>query len=123
MSQGNLREPYNRTLSRTATYAPDLALTSGFGGFPNPLTAAAGYARRRLQPAVEKHLTMPRTNTITSIKNNPSVHIAPGTRGVTYISFDAVVGRNSKFHGLTTAQQEELGGVEYRVSHFLCLHI
>lgn len=35
---------------------------------------------------------------------------------VNYISFDAMVGRNSRFHNLTAAQQEELGGVEYRVS-------
>jgi hypothetical protein len=40
---------------------------------------------------------------------------ASGVKPVSYISFDAVVGRNSKFHGLTSAQQDELGGVEYRV--------
>lgn len=40
----------------------------------------------------------------------------PGTytKPVSYITFDATVGRNSHFRHLTTAQQEELGGVEYR---------
>ncbi len=33
---------------------------------------------------------------------------------VPYISFDAFVGRNSLFHGLTNEQHDELGGVEYR---------
>jgi hypothetical protein len=33
---------------------------------------------------------------------------------VPYISFDAVVGRNSQFKDLTSEQLEELGGVEYR---------
>lgn len=33
---------------------------------------------------------------------------------VPYISFDAVVGRNSRFQDLTSEQMEELGGVEYR---------
>ena len=40
--------------------------------------------------------------------------MTPGARPVSYISFEAVVGRNSAFHQLTHDQLEELGGVEYR---------
>lgn len=38
------------------------------------------------------------------------------TKPAPYITFDAIVGRNSRFQALTDSQQEELGGVEYRVS-------
>jgi hypothetical protein len=38
---------------------------------------------------------------------------------VAYISFAAVVGRNSRFEGLTEEQMEELGGVEYRALRVL----
>lgn len=39
-----------------------------------------------------------------------------------YITFDAIVGRNSRFKALSTAQQEELGGVEFRVGSALMMH-
>jgi hypothetical protein len=38
---------------------------------------------------------------------------------VPYISFNAIVGRNSTFHLLTKEQMEELGGVEYRALNAL----
>ena len=38
---------------------------------------------------------------------------------VPYISFDAIIGRNSVFHELTNEQLEELGGVEYRALNAL----
>ncbi|GAA5922294.1 uncharacterized protein JCM15063_003250 [Sporobolomyces koalae] len=128
MSSSNLREPYARTLTRTATNNPppiNSAMHSGFGGFPNPIVAAADFARSRIptiRNAVERTVTIPRTTTMMSTHSQDSrmgtttfagsdhPHVKP----VSYISFDAVVGRNSRFHGLTTAQQEELGGVEYR---------
>ncbi|TFY80691.1 hypothetical protein EWM64_g3316 [Hericium alpestre] len=53
---------------------------------------------------------MPRTRTIASQYGPPSA----GARVVPYISFDAVVGRNSVFQHLTNEQIEELGGVEFR---------
>ncbi|KDE09713.1 hypothetical protein MVLG_00116 [Microbotryum lychnidis-dioicae p1A1 Lamole] len=101
-SQGNLRDIEAHTLTRTGTNAPD-ALNTGFGGFPNPIVVAADYARKRIpvfNTVVERNLTLPPTK-------------------LSYISFDAVVGRNSKFRGLTSAQQEELGGVEYRALQLL----
>ncbi|KAK4700650.1 Trk/Ktr/HKT type cation transporter, partial [Phenoliferia sp. Uapishka_3] len=114
MPHSHLRDHHQRTFTRTPTRSSvaDMALHTGFGGFPNPITAIAGFVGDRLGPTLERHVTMPRTTTLQSI------HTVGGERNggkeVSYISFDAVVGRNSKFHGLTTAQQEELGGVEYR---------
>ncbi|KAK4054900.1 hypothetical protein OIV83_000824 [Microbotryomycetes sp. JL201] len=108
-----LRDPNNRTLTRTSTYRPDDAIVSGFGGFPNPIVAAAQFARSRI-PVLSTATTMPRTTTLQSTHSNAHMTIDGRAKPVSYISFDAVVGRNSKFHNLTEAQQEELGGVEYR---------
>ncbi|ORY75670.1 cation transport protein-domain-containing protein [Leucosporidium creatinivorum] len=115
-SHSTLRDPA-RTLTRTGTYQPDEAITSGFGGFPNPILAAASFARSKipaLNHVVERNLTMPRTTTLASTHSVTNSAVNPHIKPVSYISFDAVVGRNSKFHNLTTAQEEELGGVEYR---------
>jgi hypothetical protein len=82
-------------------------MNQGFGGFPNPITLVAGYARFRI-PGLERSLTPPRTMTSAAAnRSNP--------REAPYISFGATVGRNSRFKHLTKAQEEELGGVEYRV--------
>ncbi|BGP28598.1 hypothetical protein JCM10296v2_000334 [Rhodotorula toruloides] len=120
MSQWNLRD---RTFTRTTT-VDQAAMHSGFGGFPNPIYAAASLAKSKipaLRSAVERTSTMPRTTTMLSTHSHGGTssggvkHEGTGNfKPVSYITFDAVVGRNSKFHGLTTAQQEELGGVEYR---------
>jgi potassium uptake Trk family protein len=40
-------------------------------------------------------------------------------RSAPYLSFDATVSRNSRFHQLTEAQRDELGGVEYRAIDML----
>lgn len=63
----------------------------------------------QLQRNLTRTMTMPRTRTIVSQQS-----LALSGRPVTYISFDAVVGRNSEFKALTSEQLEELGGVEYR---------
>lgn len=123
LSQTNLRDLNSRSFTRTTT-VDQAAMHSGFGGFPNPLYAAASLAKSKipaLRNAIERTATMPRTTTIRSTHSHGEAstggvkHEASGNfKPVSYITFDAVVGRNSKFHGLTTAQQEELGGVEYR---------
>ncbi|WWD17950.1 hypothetical protein CI109_102395 [Kwoniella shandongensis] len=98
---------------------PDPRLT-GFGGFPTPLEIGKKVFRRAFPEAtknLEKSFTMARTNTIAGRGS-----IAPsGTEGkeVPYISFAAVVGRNSRFTGLTQDQMDELGGVEYRALRVL----
>lgn len=112
-----------RTLTRTATI-DQTAMESGFGGFPNPLRAAAALAKEKI-PLVRntfgRDASMPRTTTMISTHSRGETTVA-GTqydrsgavKPVSYISFDALVGRNSRFHALTKAQQEELGGIEYR---------
>jgi hypothetical protein len=42
-----------------------------------------------------------------------------GGDGVQYVSFDAIVGRNSVFHMLTVDEMDELGGVEWRALNAL----
>ena len=64
-----------------------------------------------------RSLTMPRTNTISG-RGTISGETAQG-KEVPYISFSAVVGRNSRFTALTDEQKDELGGVEYRALRVL----
>lgn len=61
-------------------------------------------------------MTIPRTTTITGTRSlgGLSTDEYGNARPVGYISFDAVVGRNSQFTKLTRSQREELGGLEYR---------
>ncbi|TDL22995.1 hypothetical protein BD410DRAFT_820980 [Rickenella mellea] len=94
------------------------AMDRGYGGFPGP-QAIFLKLFRRLFPETERRLvqriTIPRTVTIGS-----QAGTGPGiTREVPYITFDAIVGRNSKFHMLTEENLEELGGVEFRALNAL----
>lgn len=100
----------------TASRAPTQARTKhrGFGGFPMPLeilSAIFHWLFPRLERQLTRTVTIPRTQTIAS-QAGPGA--PPGARLVPYISFEAVVGRNSRFHQLTKEQLDELGGVEYR---------
>jgi hypothetical protein len=107
---------------RTATHRS--AKTTGYGGFPNPIVAGFRFLHKRVPPALERATTMNRAPTMraptsASLRRTGTIYsqhsITDEGRPVNYISFDAIVGRNSHFHKLTTAQEEELGGVEYRV--------
>lgn len=100
-----------------------------FGGFPMP-HKLLGILFRRLFPGAMNHLrrtvTIPtttalsggelgRTASISGAGRKGAVaNIPEGFKPVSYISFDAIVGRNSAFQMLTNEQLEELGGVEYR---------
>lgn len=64
----------------------------------------------KIERKLTRTLTIPRTETITSQYASKSA----GARLVPYISFEAVVGRNSSFKDLTEEQMEELASVEYR---------
>lgn len=95
--------PLGRRLSRRDAFPPDSAINTGYGGFPNPLSIAATAVVRRLAVNVDRQASSPTAE-------EPSSTPAP------YLSFTPTMGRNSKFKGLTKEQQEELGGVEFRVS-------
>lgn len=71
----------------------------------------------KLQKQLTRTITIPVSTTIAS--QHGSLRNVQGSKVVSYISFDAVVGRNSAFHLLTNEQLEELGGVEYRALNAL----
>ncbi|KAI0753123.1 cation transport protein-domain-containing protein [Daedaleopsis nitida] len=116
------------TTSASQPFHPQMrTMHRGFGGFPMPhelLSRFFGRAFPQLERKLTRTITIPRTHTIASERGK----VAPGARPVPYITFEAVVGRNSVFQELTREQLEELGGVEYRALSALlwivaCYHI
>jgi hypothetical protein len=121
---------------RRASLAPHITLTqhttrqsqrptrmskhTGYGGFPMPHEIIGSIFHKlfpKLQGKLKRSVTYPATTTITS--QHGSTTNADGAKVVPYITFDAIVGRNSTFHLLTNEQLEELGGVEYRALNAL----
>ncbi|KDQ20082.1 hypothetical protein BOTBODRAFT_125633 [Botryobasidium botryosum FD-172 SS1] len=85
----------------------------GFGGFPMPhvlLSRLLAKAFPSLGQKLTRTVTIPHVATYVSHNGEPP----QGAKPAPYITFDAVVGRNSQFERLTSEQEEELGGVEYR---------
>ncbi|OCF31127.1 potassium ion transporter [Kwoniella heveanensis BCC8398] len=142
-ASGNFPRTYS--LRPTTSNKPDTKL-SGFGGFPTPLEIGKKVFRRAFPEAshaLTQTLTMGRTpttmvgRTATIARTNTTVGrgsvAASGTeKEVPYISFAAVIGRNSRFRDLTQEQMDELGGVEYRAlrvllyivaGYFICLQL
>lgn len=76
------------------------------------LRQGMAYFFPQVEQRITRTLTMQPTATFASGRSGTG-SIAPG-KPVPYISFDAVVGRNSQFKDLSSDQLEELGGVEYR---------
>ena len=88
-----------------------------------------------LKNKLKRTTTIPVTTTLTSTRlgqtasgaacelgrpaRGGSISATDGSKHVTYISFDAVVGRNSAFRLSTNEQLEELGGIEYRALNAL----
>ncbi|EIW80365.1 TrkH-domain-containing protein [Coniophora puteana RWD-64-598 SS2] len=119
-------------------YGPTRAKDSGFGGFPLPHIILGNLINRlfpKLRSRFSRTMTIPMSRTYTGtgmgartatmtgagMPRTGTVHTTRtgGTKEVAYISFDAIVGRNSTFHWLTNEQLEELGGVEYRALNAL----
>lgn len=108
------------------------ASQTDFGGFPMP-HKLLGMLFRRLFPQAANRLrrtvTIPTTMALSggelgqtasiSGRRGTVGNIPEGSKPVAYISFDAIVGRNSAFQMLTNEQLEELGGVEYRALNAL----
>lgn len=90
----------------------------GFGGFPGPREVITRTSQRlfpRLHRRFQDTLTVPRTSTFIP-ENAHGVdpqHIISPARPVPYLSFQADVGKNSRFKGLSEEEMLELGGVEY----------
>ncbi|ORY31209.1 cation transport protein-domain-containing protein [Naematelia encephala] len=115
--------PRTYSLRPTVSRQPADPRLSGFGGFPTPFEVARTLAKRfapETSRTLTKSLTIQRTNTITGRGTLASQDAIDG-KEVPYISFSAVVGRNSQFKGLTEEQMEELGGVEYRALKVLLI--
>ncbi|KAI0669657.1 cation transport protein-domain-containing protein, partial [Trametes maxima] len=101
------------TTATSQPFATRRNVHKGFGGFPMPheiISRLFGRAFPSLERKLTRTITMPRTRTIASERGT----LPPGIHPVPYITFEAIVGRNSVFQGLTREQLEELGGVEYR---------
>ena len=115
--------PRTGTIQRTGTFPrTDTMLTyrsqrtkhRGFGGFPMPheiISRLINWWFPDFKRNLTRTVTIPRTQTITS---QNAVNLVPGARPVSYITFEAIVGRNSNFQELTREELDELGGVEYR---------
>lgn len=116
------RSPTHHTLRPSPTLPiPVKAKETNYGGFPGPLSLISRLIRRlspNLGNSIYKKVTMPRTETLISQRGAGGVPLGE-TRTVPYITFDALVGRNSAFHDLTQEKLEELGGVEYRALSML----
>ncbi|RDB25358.1 Low-affinity potassium transport protein [Hypsizygus marmoreus] len=89
-----------------------------FGGFPMPYTIIKTLFRRffpKIGRKITRTVTIPATTSLVAQQK----HIPPGAKAVPYISFNAIVGRNSAFQHLSNEEMEELGGVEYRALNAL----
>ena len=71
-----------------------------------------------LERRIKRTVTVPVARTLTSQHVEGGQQVA-GSRPVAYITFDALVGRNSTFHDLTHEQIEELCGVEFKALNCL----
>lgn len=92
----------------------------GFGGFPMPHRLISSIINKmfpKFQRRLTRTVTIPATTSLVSTR--AGYHAPPHAKAVHYISFNAIVGRNSTFHLLTHEQLEELGGVEYRALNAL----
>ncbi|KAF5380579.1 hypothetical protein D9615_004675 [Tricholomella constricta] len=91
----------------------------GFGGFPMPYTIITNLFSRlfpKFRRRLTRTVTIPATMSLVSQNRDD---VPPGAKAVPYISFSAIVGRNSAFQHLSHEEMEELGGVEYRALNAL----
>lgn len=110
-----------RTVIGTIVEDPEpntaIATDGEFGGFPGPREIASTMIRRicpSLHKKLQRTVTMPLSETLIPSDANIVPPPTSPSKRVPYISFKAIVGRNSAFYGLSEANIEELGGVEYR---------
>lgn len=115
--------PRTYSVRPSISQRPDTKL-SGFGGFPTPFELLRMGMERffpKVSMKMSRTMTMPRTNSIAGRGTIASGANEGETKEAPYITFQAIVGRNSRFHGLTEEQMDELGGVEYRALRVLLI--
>jgi hypothetical protein len=104
------------------THRPSVpAIHRGLGGFPMPHEMISSIVHKffpNLERRIKRTVTIPVTRTLTS-QHVEGGQQAAGSRPVNYITFDALVGRNSTFHDLTHEQIEELCGIEFKALNCL----
>lgn len=71
-----------------------------------------------LERRIKRTVTIPVSQTLTSHHLEGGQHAA-GSRPVNYITFNAMVGRNSTFRDLGSEQTEELCGIEFQALNCL----
>ncbi|TIC24175.1 TrkH-domain-containing protein [Wallemia mellicola] len=87
-----------------------------FGGFPGPLTLITRFVDKifpQFRSRLDRSVTIPYTHTYTSQPEGTIGGLGSRGKHAPYITFDAIVGRNSVFKDLTDEQLDELGGAEY----------
>lgn len=116
--------PGSATLTQAGTHMhlPSVpAIRRGLGGFPMPHEIMSSVVHKffpNLARRIKRTVTVPVTRTLTS-QHVEGGQQAVGSRPVNYISFNALVGRNSTFHDLTNDQIEELCGIEFKALNCL----
>lgn len=93
---------------------PNHSQDDEFGGFGNILDLFASLFRDffpNMQKKLKRSMTMPIESKLVPECTDTDL---PGTRSVSYFSFNVKVRKNSAFYGLSDRDCEELGGVEYR---------
>lgn len=71
-----------------------------------------------LEHRIQRTVTIPISQTLTS-QHLEGGQQAAGSRPVNYITFNALVGRNSTFRDLASEQIEELCGIEFKALNCL----
>ena len=89
------------------------------GGFTNPFNWFMN-CLYHLFPSFKRELRRTLTTPLSPVLLvSDQGEVPPGARQVSYLSFNARVGHNSRFIGLSDDDHEELGGVEYRALTYL----
>ncbi|KAF9782414.1 cation transport protein-domain-containing protein [Thelephora terrestris] len=97
------------------------AIRRGYGGFPMPyemISSAVHKLFPNMERRIKRTVTVPASHTLTSLHLEGGQQAA-GSRPVNYITFNALVGRNSTFPDLTHEQIEELCGIEFKALNCL----
>ena len=106
--------------STSQTTPADNTINRGLGGFPYPTELLRALLKKLIRPQSGNERSTSDSHSQNGALGHGTYRTAlDGT--LTYFSdtFNAMVGRNSKFYSLTDDHLEELGGVEFRAINAL----